>query len=63
MNVRQVMTADVYTVLPGASINEIARLMRDKDFVGMVSIGDLSAGATAERAGESLTQISAPRHH
>lgn len=140
MIVRQVMTTDVYTVSPEASLAAIARLMRDRDIgsvpvlendrligmvtdrdivvrglattracdrltarsvmsgrmlycfadqsvedvlgnmgdlqvrrmpvvdrdkrlVGMVSIGDLSAGAPAERAGESLTQISAPTHH
>ncbi len=140
MNVRQVMTTDVYTVSPDASIAAIARLMREKDIgsvpvldndklvgmvtdrdivvrglasnqpcdrltaravmsgrmlycfadqsvddvlanmgdlqvrrmpvvdrdkrlVGMVSIGDLSVGASPERAGESLTQISAPTHH
>lgn len=140
MKVRELMTADVYTVLADASIQDIARLMRDKDIgsvpvseddkligmvtdrdivvrglagpqscerltaravmsgrmlycfadqsvedvlenmgdmqvrrmpvvdrdkrlVGMVSIGDLTVGASSERAGESLSQISAPTHH
>jgi CBS domain-containing protein len=140
MKVRQVMTADVYTVRPDASIFDIAELMRDEDIgavpvveddkligmvtdrdivvraladskdptqatarsvmsanllycfddqsveevldnmgeqqvrrmpvvdrdkrlVGVVSIGDLSAAAPADRAGESLSQISQPTHH
>jgi CBS domain-containing protein len=140
MKVRQVMTADVYTVRPEASIFDIAELMRDEDIgavpvvednkligmvtdrdivvraladskdpssatartvmsssllycfddqsveevldnmgeqqvrrmpvvdrdkrlVGVVSIGDLSAAAPADRAGESLSQISQPSHH
>jgi CBS domain-containing protein len=36
---------------------------RDKRLVGVVSIGDLSAAAPADRAGESLSQISQPSHH
>jgi CBS-domain-containing membrane protein len=36
---------------------------REKRLVGVVSIGDLCAAAPAERAGESLNQISQPTHH
>jgi CBS domain-containing protein len=140
MKVRQVMTTDVYTVRPDASIFDIAELMRDEDIgsvpvvendrligmvtdrdivvraladsqdvnkasarsvmsgnllycfddqsveevldsmgeqqvrrmpvvdrdkrlVGMVSIGNLSAAAPADRTGESLSQISQPATH
>jgi len=33
---------------------------RDKRLVGVVSIGDLSGGAPLDKAGESLSRISAP---
>jgi CBS domain-containing protein len=36
---------------------------RDKRLVGVVSIGDLSGGAPPDKAGESLSRISAPASH
>ena len=36
---------------------------RDKRLVGVVSLGDLSAGSAPERSGQSLTMISEPTHH
>jgi CBS domain-containing protein len=59
MKVRQVMTADVYTVRPDASIFDIAELMRDEDIgavpvvedeklIGMVTDRDIVVRALAD---------------
>lgn len=72
---RTVMTANLLYCFDDQSVEEaldnmgaqqVRRLPvvdRDKRLVGMVSIGDLSAAAAPERAGESLSQISQPTHH
>jgi len=59
MKVRQVMTADVYTVRPDASVFDIAELMRDEDIgavpvveneklIGMVTDRDIVVRALAD---------------
>ncbi|EHL74065.1 CBS domain-containing protein [Bacillus smithii] len=69
-NVEQVMTHNVVSVSPDASVEEAAQLMaqhqirrlpvvENGQIVGMVALGDLSVSEKSnEKAGEALTQIS-----
>ncbi|MEJ9212115.1 CBS domain-containing protein [Bacillus smithii] len=69
-NVEQVMTHNVVSVSPDASVEEAAQLMaqhqirrlpvvENGQIVGMVALGDLSVSEQSnEKAGEALTQIS-----
>ena len=72
---RTVMTGSLLYCFDDQSVEEVLDNMgeqqvrrlpvvdREKRLVGVVSIGDLCAAAPAERAGESLNQISQPTHH
>ncbi|MBE3568599.1 MAG: CBS domain-containing protein [Bacillales bacterium] len=69
-NVGQVMTHNVVSVSPDASVEEAAQLMaqhqvrrlpvvENGQIVGMVALGDLSVSERSnEKAGEALSQIS-----
>ena len=57
---------DVNDVLQNMGEQQVRRMPvvdRDKRLVGVVSIGDLSASARPQKAGESLREISQPTHH
>lgn len=72
---RTVMSPNLVFCFEDQSVEEVLQNMgeqqvrrmpvvdRDRNLVGVVSIGDLSAAAPADRAGESLSQISQPTQH
>lgn len=72
--VREVMTADVYTVNSTASIDEAAKLMAahqvrrlpvvdNGELVGILSLGDIATESSSQNhAGSALTDISEPAH-
>jgi CBS domain-containing protein len=53
---------DVLENMGDQQVRRLPVVNRDKRLVGMVSLGDLSACGPPSRTGESLEQISAPRH-
>lgn len=75
--VRDVMTPDVKYCFEDQTVEEVMRNMgevqvrrmpvvsRDKQLVGVVTVGDVAAGESAEKAGEALSGISRPggSHH
>ena len=65
----QAMTRDVVTISPGATVEEAAQLMSEKqirrlyvtdggDLAGVVSLGDLAVDARIDDAGQALKEIS-----
>ncbi len=70
--VEQVMSRDVATISPGATVEEAAKLMASEqirrlpvvengELVGIVSLGDLAVRKSHEdEAGEALSRISEP---
>lgn len=72
--ITNVMSDDLYTISPDASLEEAARLMADKQIrrlpvvengqlIGMLSLGDLSVNyQTEDEAGDALSEISEPPH-
>jgi CBS domain-containing protein len=72
---RTVMSPNLVFCFEDQSVEEVLQTMgeqqvrrmpvvdRDRNLVGVVSIGDLSAAAPPDRAGESLSQISQPTQH